>query len=172
MLQSTLERTAIIRQSPGYSGTCLASNLKGTSQNLNDEDEMTFADLGRQVALIINVLVSVIACAVAIWVVSRWWDTPIRLLLSLSAGVLVAIAEVMVYCGYLQRLTEAKKKEKKMVERKKVLDTWVLLANDRQGHAADIAVKDRSGPSKGSKSEQQSILTSTTGTVLERKSRG
>lgn len=49
-----------------------------------EEDEVTYADVNRQVALIINVLLSIIACSVAIWIAARHWTTPQRLGLSMS----------------------------------------------------------------------------------------
>lgn len=144
------------------------SSPKSNSQYLENEDEMTFADLSRQTALIINVFVSVIACSFAIWVVSRWWNTPTRLMLSISAGVLVSIAEVIVYGGYLRRLTEAKIREKRIIEKKEILDTWILQGDDRQGSAANIVIEDRSGPTKRRNSERRSVLDPTNGTSLNK----
>ena len=160
MLQSTSGRNAIINESPGYLGRHVNSTLnqKDDFQYSNDEDEITFADLRRQVALIINMLVSVVACAVAIWVVSRWWDTPMRLFLSIGAGVLVAIAEVMVYGGFLRRLMEAKKKEEKMTERKDILETWILQGNDQQSNDASKVIRDRNESTKRRKTGQHNTL--------------
>ena len=89
-------------------------------------DEVTYADVNRQMALIINVLVSIIACSVAIWIAARRWDVPQRLGLSMSGSGLVAAAEVAIYMGYIRRIKEAKGKEVKMVERKEIVETWVL----------------------------------------------
>lgn len=166
MLQFTPEKDTNTRQSPEYSGLYMGSSPKNNSQNMENEDEITFADLSRQVALIINVFVSVIACSFAIWVVSRWWDTPTRLFLSISAGVLVSIAEVIVYGGYLRRLTEAKEREKRIIEKKEILDTWILQGDDRQGNAANIVIKDRSGSTKRRNSKRHGILDPTNGTSL------
>ena len=38
----------------------------------------------------------------------------------------VAIAEVVIYGGYVRRLKEAKQREKKKPEIKKILDSWVI----------------------------------------------
>jgi len=91
-----------------------------------EDDEISFADINRQVALIINVLLSIVACSVALWMAARHWSAPSRLGLSMSGGGLVGIAEVVIYAGYLRRLSEAKNKEKKMAEKKEVLETWVI----------------------------------------------
>lgn len=91
-----------------------------------ETDEVTYADVDRQMAVVFNVLVSIIACAGAIWVVARWWSTPARLALSLSGSFLVGVAEVVVYSGYVRRVAEAKGKEKAKVEIKEVVKTWVV----------------------------------------------
>jgi TMEM199 family protein len=91
-----------------------------------EEDQVVYADIDRQIALILNVLVSIVACAGAIWVVARWWSTPVRLALSMSGSALVGVAEVVVYSGYIRRVGEAKGKERKMREVKEVVKTWVI----------------------------------------------
>jgi TMEM199 family protein len=94
------------------------------SDDIGQEDELTFADINRQVAAIFNVLLSIVACSVAIWMAARHWSTPSRLGLSMGGGGLVGVAEVAIYAGYLRRILESKQKEKKIVERKVITDTW------------------------------------------------
>ena len=91
-----------------------------------DDDEISYADVNRQMALISNVLVSIVACSVAIWLASSHWSTPKRLGLSMSGSGIVAVAEVVVYAGYLRRLKEAKEKANKEVETKEVVQSWVI----------------------------------------------
>ncbi len=91
-----------------------------------DEDDITYTDVNRQVTLIFNVLLSVVACAGAIWMAARWWDTPARLALSMSGSLLVGVAEVVVYSGYIRRLGEAKQKEGAVKEVKEIVKTWVI----------------------------------------------
>ncbi|TVY60880.1 hypothetical protein LSUE1_G009295, partial [Lachnellula suecica] len=55
----------------------------------SEEDDIVYADIDRQMALILNVIVSMVACAGAIWVVARWRSTPVRLALSMSGSALV-----------------------------------------------------------------------------------
>jgi hypothetical protein len=95
-------------------------------QEPEPEDEVTYAEINRQMALIFNVLISIVACAGAIWVAARWWSTPARLALSMSGSLLVGVAEVVVYGGYIRRVGEAKGKEKGVKEVKEVLRTWVV----------------------------------------------
>lgn len=98
----------------------------GQSASANEVDEITYADVNRQLGLIINVLISIVCCAVAIWVAARRWDVPQRLGLSMSGSGLVAVAEVAIYMGYIRRIKEAKTKEKRVVETKEIVETWVL----------------------------------------------
>lgn len=108
----------------------------------DEEDEVTYADVDRQMTLILNVLVSIVACAVAIWVVARWWSTPARLALSMSGSLLVGVAEVVVYSGYIRRVSEAKGKEKRVKEVKEVVKTWVVGGGDEKEETkADIPIK-------------------------------
>lgn len=92
----------------------------------DDIDEVTYADVNRQMALIINVLVSIIACSVSIWIAARRWDVAQRLALSMFGSGLVAAAEVAIYFGYIRRVRESKEKEVKKLERKEVVETWVI----------------------------------------------
>lgn len=91
-----------------------------------EDEELVFADINRQVTLIFNVLVSIVACSAGLWIVSRWWSTPARLALSFGGSLLVAAAEVAIYFGYIRRVKEAVKEEKKLVERKEVVRSWVV----------------------------------------------
>ena len=94
------------------------------------DDEITYADVNRQMALIINILVSIVACSVAIWIVSSHWSTGKRLGLSMGGSGMVGVAEVVVYAGYLRRLKEAKDKGKKEIEVKEIIKTWVIGSNN------------------------------------------
>jgi len=91
-----------------------------------EEDEITYADVNRQMALIINILVSIVACSVAIWMASSHWTTPKRLGLSMGGSGMIGVAEVVVYAGYLRRLKEARERGKKKLEVKEIIKTWVI----------------------------------------------
>jgi hypothetical protein len=104
------------------------------------EDEITYAEINRQMALILNVLVSIVACAGALWVMARWWSTPARLALSMSGSLLVGVAEVVVYGGYIRRVSEAKEKEKGVKEVKEVLKSWVVGGKEADGDETEKSV--------------------------------
>ncbi|KAF2455424.1 endoplasmic reticulum-based factor for assembly of V-ATPase-domain-containing protein [Lineolata rhizophorae] len=103
------------------------------------DEEITYADVNRQLAVIFNVLVSIVACSVAIWIAARHLEVPKRLGLSMGGSGVVAVAEVVIYQGYLGRMKEAKAKEKKKVEKKKVLGTWVIDGARRPNSAQEDA---------------------------------
>lgn len=96
----------------------------------DEDDEVTYTDVNRQLALIINVLVSIIACSVAIWIAARHWSVPQRMALSMFGSSTVAFAEVAIYMGYIRRIKDAKQTEGKKVETKQVVETWVIEKKD------------------------------------------
>ncbi|KAG0647109.1 hypothetical protein D0Z07_7085 [Hyphodiscus hymeniophilus] len=118
-------------------------------QKTEPEDEITYADINRQMAMIANVLLSIVACAGALWVAARWWNTPARLALSMSGSLLVGIAEVVVYGGYIRRVGEAKGKEKDVKEVKEVLRTWVVGGGGESQDSVLIEEREDSDTVKG-----------------------
>lgn len=94
-----------------------------TQADIDEDDEVSYADINRQMALIINILISIVACSVAIWLAARHWSTPTRLGLSMGGSGMIGIAEVVVYAGYLRRIKEARDKGKKDVEVKEIIKT-------------------------------------------------
>ena len=83
----------------------------------------------RQIILIINVLISVVCVAVFVWVAARHWSVGKRLGLSMGSSLAVAVAEVVVYSGYVRKVAEAKRVEKKKPEIKEIVASWVLDKN-------------------------------------------
>ena len=118
----------------------------GQGPGADEVDEVTYADVNRQMALIINVLVSIIACSVAIWMAARRWEVPQRLGLSMSGSGLVALAEVAIYMGYIKRIKDAKATEVKKVETKEIVETWV---SDRATSSAKSMPDDTTRYRKG-----------------------
>lgn len=90
------------------------------------DDDVTYNDVHRQLMLLLNFVVSILGVAGTLWVVARWWSTPARLFLTMGGSVVVGIAEVAVYQGYLWHLGEAKKKDGKIREIREVVQTWVV----------------------------------------------
>lgn len=100
---------------------------------VEEADELVYADVNRQLALIINVLVSIIACSVAIWMAARHWSVPQRMALSMTGSGLVAAAEIVIFSGYIRRVRDAKQVEKAKIETKEVVETWVIDKHEKKG---------------------------------------
>lgn len=97
---------------------------------LTDDDEKTPAQLTKEVkshlTTIINVLISVASVSYAIWYWTETsWKLPTsyRVLMSLFFGFLVLVAEVVVYLGYLNKIEDARHRERSKKEVKKVVKT-------------------------------------------------
>lgn len=110
------------KNTPGFNTRVKPSTIRSR----DEDDEMTFADVNRQITLIINVLVSIVTCGIAIWLAASHWSAPKRLALSMGGSIVVAVAEVVIYAGYIQRLMDAKSKEKGKKEKKYIKDTWII----------------------------------------------
>lgn len=127
MINPLPEKESFGQRYPNAAGASFNPNTyHGQTGNDGVADDVTYQDIDRQVALIINVLVSIIACAVALWVVARHWSVPQRMALSMGGSLTVAAAEVAIYLGYIRRIEEAKGKEIKKTEKKEVSETWVI----------------------------------------------
>jgi hypothetical protein len=94
------------------------------------DDDVTHADVHRQLMLVLNFIASILGVAATLWIVARWWSTPARLFLTMGGSLLVGIAEIAVYSGYIWHLGEANKKDKAMKEVKEVLQTWTVGVED------------------------------------------
>ncbi|KAI1344446.1 hypothetical protein F5Y15DRAFT_366618 [Xylariaceae sp. FL0016] len=90
------------------------------------EDDIEFGDVQKQITLIINFLVSVLGCGVALWKAAQWWPVTARLLLSLGGAIVVAVAEVAVYSAWSWRRNEDEKQQRKVKEVKEIVTTWVV----------------------------------------------
>ncbi|KAI9682760.1 MAG: hypothetical protein M1829_006748 [Trizodia sp. TS-e1964] len=149
MLNTGLTREAFAQHSLNSFTKLFPQSIAPISDQ--EADELTYADVNRQVALIINVLVSIICCSAAIWMATSRWSAPKRLAISMAGSLLVAVAEVVVYNGYLRRLKEAKEIEKSKQEKKDVIKTWVIDGKEKQKKAQ----KERGAV--GSQAESQHI---------------
>ncbi|KAG7881581.1 hypothetical protein KL905_000935 [Ogataea polymorpha] len=83
-------------------------------------------EVKHQVTTIVNVLISVVSVAYAVW----YWTGSVnlfndatRVLLALFAAILVLVAEVVVFGGYLRRVDEAKQRERRKKEVRKVVNS-------------------------------------------------
>ncbi|SCV00417.1 LAMI_0G04896g1_1 [Lachancea mirantina] len=102
----------------------------GFATTTRDKEELTPAQMNKQireqVTTMVNVLVSVASVVFAAW----YWSNSSarmkihhRILLCLFTGILVLVAEVVVYNSYLQKLEDAKLRERAKKERKEVVKT-------------------------------------------------
>ncbi|KAF2625161.1 hypothetical protein BU25DRAFT_346488 [Macroventuria anomochaeta] len=96
------------------------------SIGVDEVDDVSYEEVHRQIILIINVLISIVCVAVFVWVAARHWSVGKRLGLSMGSSLAVAIAEVVVYSGYVRKVQEAKMAEKKKPEIKEIVASWVL----------------------------------------------
>ena len=128
MINPPLPIETFAQRFPNSSNTQLFP--QSVKSQAEEDEEITFADINRQMALIINVLLSIVACSVAIWMVASRWSTPLRLGLSMGGSGIVGIAEVVVYAGYIRRIQDAKARSKSKVEVKEIVNTWVIEASE------------------------------------------
>ncbi|KNG45053.1 vacuolar h+atpase assembly protein [Stemphylium lycopersici] len=101
-------------------------SIGGATQTTSEEDDLSYEEVHRQIILIINILISIVCVAVFIWVAARHWSVGSRLGLSMGGAFGIAVAEVAVYSGYVRKVKEAKRLEKKKPEIKEIVKTWVL----------------------------------------------
>ena len=126
MINPLPEKESFGQRFPNAASASFNPNTYHGHTGVDDIDEVTYQDVERQMAVIINVLVSIIACSVALWIVARHWSVPQRLALSMGGSLTVAAAEVAIYWGYIRRIQDAKGKEIKKTEKKEVSETWVI----------------------------------------------
>jgi TMEM199 family protein len=70
-------------------------------------------------SLILNILLSIVLCAFAAFHVTRFWTNDgLRVLTALGVGLVVGVAEVVVYSAHLRKKAEARDKESRKRERK------------------------------------------------------
>lgn len=86
-------------------------------------------EIREQMTTVFNVLVSVVSVVFAIW---YWSGSSTRLplhyrvILCLFFGILILVAEVVVYNSYLRKINDAKLKERSKKERKKVVKQIII----------------------------------------------
>ncbi|CCF57956.1 hypothetical protein KAFR_0D03080 [Kazachstania africana CBS 2517] len=111
--------------------TMIRNDKSITLQTMNmDNDNLTMSKINKQIkeqiTTIFNILISVLSVIWAIW----YWSKSsaglaihYRILLCLFFGLLVLIAEVVLYKSYLNKIHDAKVREKNKKERKKIVKT-------------------------------------------------
>ncbi|KAL8724750.1 MAG: hypothetical protein Q9166_007764 [cf. Caloplaca sp. 2 TL-2023] len=128
MVHPPLPMETFKQRFPNSSSTKL---FAGNQAQSHPDDDITYADVNRQVVMIFNILVSIVACSIALWLVASRWSTPRRLSLSMGGSILVAVAESVVYAGYLKRVKEAREKGKNQVEVKEIIKRCVIGGDEK-----------------------------------------
>lgn len=121
------------------------TNKPHLSSGEEDEDEYTYNDLKSHLSIIANVLLSVLATSAAVWKVASGWDVPERLALAFTSSLVVCVAEVVVFGGYLRRIDESRQAEKKrdQNEEKVVVNVWEFGPTEEIQKEGDVLRKRR-----------------------------
>lgn len=86
--------------------------LQGDNDDEGEKDDIS-------PSLVFNILLSIVMCAVAMFYLTRWWPNDgLRVLVSMLTGIVVGVAEVIVYAGYLRKVRLSKEKERAKREKK------------------------------------------------------
>ena len=97
------------------------------SDNTDDDGIAVVAkELNQQLMVVLNILLSVFGTAAAVWFSSRWWSITARVFLALGASILVAVADVVIFSGFVGRVRESKGRGKKEADVREVVGTWVV----------------------------------------------
>ncbi|XDT32538.1 Endoplasmic reticulum-based factor for assembly of V-ATPase [Nakaseomyces glabratus] len=126
--QAQLARLRALQQEQEYQQI-----VKNRDLAITTESEATPAQINReikeQVTTVFNIIISVISVVVAIWYWSRTsagLAIHHRIFLCMFFGILVLVAEVVVYSSYLSKIEEAKASEKSKKEHKKLVQKYVF----------------------------------------------
>ncbi|QLG72606.1 hypothetical protein HG535_0D03140 [Zygotorulaspora mrakii] len=129
-----LEKLRVQQQEIDYQNLIRKKDLNSqlTATN-NAEEEITFATLNKaireQVTTVFNVLVSVASVVVAVWYwtgSSTEFALHYRVIACLFFGVLVLIADVVVYNSYLNKVKDAKTRERNKKETKRIVKKIII----------------------------------------------
>lgn len=85
---------------------------------------MTWREVKAQISVIFNILLSTLATAAAVWMVAGGWDVPARMAAAFASAIVVAVAEVVLFGGYVRRLDAAKRADATARETKEVVGVW------------------------------------------------
>ncbi|PKS11201.1 hypothetical protein jhhlp_002962 [Lomentospora prolificans] len=91
-----------------------------------ESEAAAFKEVNRQLMLVFNFFVSIVGVAATIWIAARWWNLTARVLVTLAGAILVGVAEVVVYSGYMWRMEQGASKDGKVKEVREVVNSWVI----------------------------------------------
>lgn len=129
-----LEKLDLRQQESSYQELIKKSKLSGALSGTADEqDALTPAQMANevreQITTVFNVLVSVVSVVFAVWYwsgSSTWLPLHYRVILCLFFGILILVAELVVYNSYLRKISDAKETERAKIERKRVIKRIVI----------------------------------------------
>ena len=82
-------------------------------------------------SLVVNILVSILCVAASSWYMTRWWRSDgVRVLVALLVAVVVGVAEVTAYAGYLRKVRLSREKERGLRERKVLVSSEEVVAGE------------------------------------------
>ncbi|KAG4302612.1 hypothetical protein PCANB_001228 [Pneumocystis canis] len=81
-----------------------------------------------QILTIINILISIFSVITAVWLWCKNWIISTRIITALSSGILIAIAEIIIYNQYLSKIKKRREFEKKRHEKKEIINTTKFKA--------------------------------------------
>ncbi|CCH46006.1 Vacuolar ATPase assembly integral membrane protein VPH2 [Wickerhamomyces ciferrii] len=90
-------------------------------------------ELKNQLTTILNIFVSVCSVVYAIWYWTKnyQFNPAYRVLICLFFGILILVAEVVVFNSYLRKIENAKLKEANKIEKKTIIDTIIIKPKQR-----------------------------------------
>lgn len=92
-------------------------------------------------SLVLNILLSIVLCAAAVFQLTRWWSNDgVRVLLSLGTALVVGVAEVVVYMAYLRKVGESKRKERNKLEKKVVIGEYKGEEEITDAHGRPVSI--------------------------------
>lgn len=68
------------------------------------DDEYTYEDLKRDMSIIVDILISTVATPAAVWMVASSWEVSERLALAFICSLVVRVAKVVIFWGYIRRI--------------------------------------------------------------------
>ncbi|KTW27667.1 hypothetical protein T552_02107 [Pneumocystis carinii B80] len=76
-----------------------------------------------QIFTIINILVTIFSIIIAIWIWCKNWNIPMRIIAALSSGILIAIAEIVLYNHYLSSIKKRQDFQRNKPIKKEIINS-------------------------------------------------
>lgn len=125
--KAQLNRLRAVQEEKEYQQMINRDGLyEGSDENEAPSVAQMNKEIKEQVSAVFNVLLTVFGSVYAVWYATGYgWDIHLRVLLCLFSGILVLIADVVMYNAYYRKIEEARRVERGKKESKKVLKRLV-----------------------------------------------